>query len=167
MRRSGFLDRSGLSCILIFMTNQEDAMTLTFFEKMKLTLYQKGFKGFGPAILAKLPVGSPEWFQIVDETIQSTDLDLRKDILARLLHADTLKPGPRKKKFMSIIFQLLEKGTIDEKREIVTFILKNPALFDASDEMLMGRLTVAQRESDPRIANTAEQALKILRGDQD
>lgn len=121
-------------------------------------------KGFGPAILAELPMGSPEWFSIVNETILSNDLDLRQNIIFQILHKDVLQKGPRYMRYLDIMLHLLDKGTIDEKREIITFIRDNPALFDPNNENLMGRITVAQRETDPRIANTAEEALKILKG---
>ncbi|HPR64053.1 MAG TPA: hypothetical protein PK014_07495 [Thermoanaerobaculia bacterium] len=142
-------------------------MELSFMDKIKLALYRKGMKGYGPSILAKLEVGSTEWFQIANETILSTDLELRNMILFQILHPDALGPNPKKRTYFRLLYTLLEKGTIDEKREIVTFIRDNPTLFDTKDEFLMGRLTVAQRESDPRIANTAEEALRILRGETD
>lgn len=141
-------------------------MALTFMDKIKLKLYNAGMKGFGTSLLTRLEVGSPEWFSLAGETLKSTDLDLRQTMMFQFLHKDYLQPGPKQKKFMHLFYTLLDKGTIDEKRELVTFIKENLDLFSRDDEILIGRLTVAQRESDPRIANVAEEVLSLLKGEE-
>lgn len=134
-------------------------------DKISWFLYRKGSGKVKPEYLYLAKVGDPEWFGVAQALIKDKNLEGRREVLNLLLQSRYYKGHPQRKSFLSMLSDLLRKGILDERRLIVKFLDQNISLFSTKDEVLYGALVTAQRDSDITIANTAEGAVKKLKGE--
>jgi len=134
-------------------------------DKISWFLYRKGSGKVKPEYLYLAKVGDPEWFGVAQTLIKDKNLDGRREVLSQLLQSRYYKGHPQRKSFLAMLSDLLRKGILDERRLIVKFLDQNISLFSTKDEQLYGALVTAQRDSDITIANTAEAAVKKLKGE--
>ena len=134
--------------------------------KIAWFLYQKGLSGVArPDFLTVVKFGDDEWFKVADTLMKDNNLDGRSLILDQLLKPGPMKSHPRRNQMLRMLGQFLSKGILDERFRVAKFIEKNPTLFKTTDDPIFGPLMTAMRDSDTRIATTAERAVKLLRGE--
>lgn len=135
-------------------------------QKITWFLYQKGLSGVArPEFLLLAKFGDTEWFKVAETLMKDNNLDGRSLILDQLLKPGPIKSHPRRSQFFKILGQFLSKGILDERFRVAKFIEQNPKLFKTTDDPIFGPLMTAMRDSDTRIAITAERAVKLLRGE--
>ncbi|HSP07433.1 MAG TPA: hypothetical protein VLR94_09660 [Acidobacteriota bacterium] len=135
-------------------------------QKILWFLYQKGLSGVAkPDFLLLTKFADIEWFKVAETLMKDNNLDGRSVILDQLLKPGLLKSHPKRNQFLKILGQFLSKGIIDERLRVAKFIEQNPTAFKTTDDPIFGPLMTAMRDSDTRIATTAERAIKLLRGE--
>ena len=135
------------------------------FQNIAWSLYQKGYGTPKAEYLHLARPGDPMWFKVADELYKENNLSARKTIMDQLLVSSHFKAGPRRVQFLKLLGFYLNKGIVDERRRAVTYIDNNAGLFAATDDVIMGPLITAQRDSDIVTSNTAEEALLKIRGE--
>jgi hypothetical protein len=134
--------------------------------KVSWFLYQKGLMSVAkPDFLTMAKFADDQWFKIAETLYKDNNLEGRSLVLDQLLQSRYLKSHPKRPLFLKMLGKFLSKGILDERRRIAKYIDDNPTLFSTTDDALYGPLMTAQRDSDTRIANTAESAVKKLRGE--
>ena len=133
--------------------------------KISWFMYQKGLSAIAkPDYLAMARLGDAQWFKVAESLIKDNNLEGRQRILDQLLLARNLKSHPKRPQFLIMLGRLLNKGILDERLRIAEFMEQNHTLFSTTDDAIYGPLMNAMRDSDTRIAITAERAIKRLRG---
>jgi hypothetical protein len=138
---------------------------LSFGQKISWFFYQKGMGVAKPEYLFATKPGDSDWFKISETLIKDNNLKGRSVVLDQLLQARNFKAHPKRSSFMRMTAHFLSKGIIDERRRVAKYILDNSGFFLSSDELIMGPLITAQRDSDVITANTVEEALLKIRGE--
>lgn len=134
--------------------------------KISWFMYQKGLSGVArPGFLKLAGFGKDEWFKLAETLMKDNNMDGRALILDQLLKPVALRSHPKRTQFLRMLGQFLSKGILDERFRVAKFIEQNPTLFKTTDDPIFGPLMTAMRDSDTRIATTAERAVKILRGE--
>lgn len=136
-----------------------------FAQKISFFLYQKGMGVAKPEFLLMTRFADPDWFKIAEVIMKDNNLDGRQIILDQILQEKILKTHPGRPKFLKMLGQMLSKGILDERREIVKFLDEHIELISMTDAPIYGPLMTAMRDSDTIIANTAESAVQKLKGE--
>src|SRR5262245_52531572 len=134
--------------------------------KFSYFLYQKGLSVAKPEFLDIAEFASEDWFRLAETTMKDNDRDGRHRILDQVLTPRRIKVHPKRKQLLQLLGVFLRKGILDERRRVVQFIDQNIGLFSEADEDIYGPLLTAQRDSDIVISNTAELAIKRLKGEE-
>jgi len=134
--------------------------------KFSYFLYQKGLSVAKPEFLDIAEFASEDWFRLAETTMKDNDRDGRHRILDQVLTPRRIKVHPKRKQLLQLLGVFLRKGILDERRRVVQFIDQNIGLFSETDEDIYGPLLTAQRDSDIVISNTAELAIKRLKGEE-
>jgi hypothetical protein len=138
---------------------------VSFGDKISWFLYQKGMGTVRPMFLHLATFADSQWFEVAQTLIKDNHREGRHMILDQVLQPRRFKSHPKRNELLRLLGQFLSKGILDERRRVVQFIDTNPTLFSTTDDPLYGPLLTAQRDSDIMIANTAESALKKLKGE--
>lgn len=134
--------------------------------KISWFMYQKGLSGVArPGFLNMAGFGKDDWFKLAETLMKDNNMDGRSLILDQVLKPVVLRSHPKRAQFLRMLGQFLSKGILDERFRVAKFIEQNPTVFKTSDDPIFGPLMTAMRDSDTRIATTAERAVKILRGE--
>lgn len=134
--------------------------------KISWFMYQKGLSGVArPDFLYMAGFGKDDWFKLAETLMKDNNMDGRALILDQVLKPGALRSHPRRNQFLRMLGQFLSKGILDERFRVAKYIEQNPTLFKTTDDPIFGPLMTAMRDSDTRIATTAERAVKILRGE--
>ncbi len=138
---------------------------LSFGQKISWFLYQKGMGVAKPEFLFFTKPGETDWFQVSDVLMKDNNLEGRNLVLDQLLQSKHFKQHPKRSQFLKMMGSFLNKGIIDERRRVCRYICDNPGLFTATDDVILGPLITAQRDSDTITSSTAEEALLKIRGE--
>jgi hypothetical protein len=138
---------------------------LSFGQKISWFFYQKGMGIAKPEYLFATKPGDPDWFKVAETMIKDNNLKGRSLVLDQLLQSRNFKAHPKRSSFLRMTAQFLNKGIIDERRRVAKYILDNSTFFLPSDDLIMGPLITAQRDSDVITATTVEEALFKIRGE--
>ena len=138
---------------------------LSFGQKISWFFYQKGMGVAKPEYLFATKPGDPDWFKISETLMKDNNLQGRSLVLDQLLQARNFKAHPKRSSFLRMTAQFLSKGILDERRRVAKYILENSGFFLPSDDLIMGPLITAQRDSDIITSTTAEEALLKIRGE--
>ena len=138
---------------------------LSFAQKISWFFYQKGMGIAKPEYLFATKTGDANWFKVTEALMKDNNLEGRNLVLDQLLQTKNLRPGPKRLPYLQVMGKFLTKGILDERRRITKFMVDNPAVFQASDDAIMGPLITAQRDSDTITATYAEEALLKIRGE--
>lgn len=137
----------------------------SFGQKIGWFFYQKGLGTPRPDYLFMAKTGDPMWFQVADRLIHENNLQGRRIILDQLLRPQNFRNSPKRNQYLKLAGYFLNKGIIDERRRVVQYIDTNSAFFTETDDVIMGPLITAQRDSDIITASSAEEALLKIRGE--
>ncbi|MCI0413268.1 hypothetical protein L0222_10780 [bacterium] len=138
---------------------------LSFGQKVAWFLYQKGMGVAKPEFLFATKTGDENWFKIADVLIKDNHLEGRNLVLDQLLQIKNFRGHPKRTHFLRLLGRFMSKGILDERRRVVQYISDNPGLFPATEDVIMGPLITAQRDSDTVTATLAEEALLKIRGE--
>lgn len=138
---------------------------LSLAQKISWFLYQKGMGIAKPEYLFATRTGDANWFKVSEALMKDNHLEGRNLVLDQMLQAKNLRPGPKRSQYLQLMGKFLTKGILDERRRITKYMLDNPSLFQSSDDVIMGPLITAQRDSDTITATNAEEALLKIRGE--
>ena len=138
---------------------------LSLGQKISWFLYQKGMGVAKPEFLFVTKAGDEQWLKIVDVLIKDNHLEGRNLALDQLLQPRNFRGHPKRFEFLKLMGRFLNKGILDERRRVVSFISDNASLFQEKDDILMGPLITAQRDHDTITATKAEEALLKIRGE--
>jgi hypothetical protein len=138
---------------------------LSFGQKIVWFFYQKGMGIAKPEFLFATRTGDEQWFKISDALFKDNNLEGRNLVLDQLLQSRNFKGHPKRPQFLKMLGQFLNKGILDERRRVAKYINDNPGLFQATDDVILGPLITAQRDSDTVTATIAEEALLKIRGE--
>ena len=138
---------------------------LSLGQKIAWFLYQKGMGVAKPEFLFVTKAGDEEWLKIVDVLIKDNHLEGRNLALDQLLQPRNFRGHPKRFEFLKLMGRFLNKGILDERRRVVSFISDNASMFQEKDDILMGPLITAQRDHDTITATKAEEALLKIRGE--
>src|SRR5262245_27871823 len=138
---------------------------LSFGQKISWFLYQKGMGVAKTEYLFVTKPGDPDWFKIAETMFKDNNLKGRSLVLDQLLQARNFKAHTKRSSFLRMAAQFLNKGIIDERRRVAKYIVDNSTFFLPNEDLIMGPLITAQRDSDTITATTAEEALLKIRGE--
>lgn len=138
---------------------------LSFGQKISWFLYQKGMGVAKPEYLFAVKAGDTDWFKVAEALMKDNNLEGRSLVLDQLLQTRNYKANPKRPQFLRMMGQFLSKGILDERRRVAKYMVDNSGLFQANDDVIMGPLITAQRDSDVITATTAEEALLKIRGE--
>jgi hypothetical protein len=138
---------------------------LSLGQKISWFFYQKGMGIAKPEYLFATKTGDANWFKVSEALIKDNHLQGRNLVLDQLLQAKHYRPNPKRQSFLRMMAQFMTKGILDERRRVTKFMVDNPTLFQANDDVIMGPLITAQRDSDIMTATNAEEALLKIRGE--
>jgi hypothetical protein len=138
---------------------------LTFGQKISWFLFQKGLGAAKPDYLLFTKTGDPLWFQVADRMIHENNIQGRNMVLDQLLRPQNFRNNPKRNQYLKLAGYFLNKGIIDERRRVIKYIDANTSFFSESDDLIMGPIITAQRDSDIITANTAEEVLFKIRGE--
>ena len=138
---------------------------LSMGQKIAWFLYQKGMGVAKPEFLFVTKAGDEQWLKIVDVLIKDNHLEGRNLALDQLLQPRNFRNHPKRFEFLKLMGRFLNKGILDERRRVVSFISDNASFFQEKDDILMGPLITAQRDHDTITATKAEEALLKIRGE--
>jgi hypothetical protein len=138
---------------------------LSLVQKISWFFYQKGMGIAKPEYLFATKTGDANWFKISEALMKDNHLEGRNLVLDQLLQSKNFRPGPKRSPYLQLMAKFLTKGILDERRRVTKFILDQPTLFQATDDVVMGPLITAQRDSDITTATNAEEALLKIRGE--
>lgn len=138
---------------------------LSFGNKIAWFLYQKGMGVAKPEFLFMLKPGDAQWFQLSETLMKDNNLQGRSLVMDQLLRPTHFRNHPKRLQFLRMLAQFLSKGILDERRRAAKYIDDNPGLFDPADDVIMGPLFTAQRDSDTVTATTAESAMIKIKGE--
>jgi hypothetical protein len=130
--------------------------------KIKERLYKWGFTKYGPELLRNYQRGSEDWFTMVDELLETKDIEGRKLALQQITAKGFFEKFPQRDRLTGVLLDYLKKGIGEEKRTILKFVLNNTQFFSKDDDSLTGQLFALQRDRDMAIANASEQILLKL-----
>jgi len=143
----------------------ETMAELSFGQKISWFLYQKGMGIAKPEYLFATRTGDANWFKIAEALIADNHLEGRNLVLDQLLQTKNYRANPKRPQYLRMMGHFLSKGILDERRRVAKYISDNSALFQANDDVIMGPLITAQRDSDTMTATIAEEALFKIRGE--
>lgn len=138
---------------------------LSFGQKISWFLYQKGMGVAKPEFLFAVKPGDDYWFKIADVLFKDNHLEGRNLVLDQLLQIKNFRGHPKRAQFLRLVGRFMSKGILDERRRVVQYISDNAGLFPATEDVIMGPLITAQRDSDTVTATLAEEALFKIRGE--
>lgn len=138
---------------------------LSFGQKISWFFYQKGMGVAKPEYLFATKPGDADWFKVSETLMKDNHLEGRSVVLDQLLQTRNFKAHPKRNAFLRMMSQFLSKGILDERRRVAKYILDNSSLIQPSDDVIMGPLITAQRDSDIITSTTAEEALLKIRGE--
>jgi hypothetical protein len=138
---------------------------LSFGQKIAWFFYQKGLGVARPEFLFATKLGDEEWFKISDVLFKDNHLEGRNLVLDQLLQSKNFRAHPKRAQFLRLLGRFLNKGVLDERRRVVQYISDNSSLFQQTEDVIMGPLITAQRDSDTVTATIAEEALFKIRGE--
>jgi hypothetical protein len=134
-------------------------------QRISWFLYQQGLSAVArPAYLHIPKFADPDWFKVAEVLIKDNNLEGRRVVLEYVLQGRNFTSHPKRSRIIRLVAYFLNKGILDERRKVVRFINDNTRYFNPKDEILIGPLMMAQRDSDMQIANTAESAFQKLMG---
>jgi hypothetical protein len=138
---------------------------LSLAQKVSWFFYQKGMGIAKPEYLFATKTGDANWFKVSEALMKDNNLEGRSLVLDQMLQVKNLRPGPKRSPYLQLMGRFLSKGILDERRRITKFMVDNSSVFQASDDLIMGPLITAQRDSDTITATYAEEALLKIRGE--
>jgi hypothetical protein len=138
---------------------------LSFGQKISWFLYQKGMGVAKPEFLFAVNPGDDDWFKIADVLFKDNHLEGRNLVLDQLLQVRNFQRHPKRAHFLQLVGRFMSKGILDERRRVVQYISDNSSLFPPTEDVIMGPLITAQRDSDSVTATLAEEALFKIRGE--